>query len=77
MPFALPLDEMSTPEKLSLMEALWADLSKNASALQSPDWHATVLEHFDDLEDTYLATQRLQNPGRTFSADEVKHGLDL
>jgi RHH-type rel operon transcriptional repressor/antitoxin RelB len=36
-----------------------------------------ILQHLDDLEDIYLATQRLQNPGKTYSADEVKHELGL
>ena len=36
-----------------------------------------ILQHLDDLEDTYLATQRLQDPGKTYSADEVKHELGL
>lgn len=36
-----------------------------------------ILQHLEDLEDIYLATQRLQHPGKTFSADEVKHKLGL
>lgn len=36
-----------------------------------------ILEHLEDLEDTYLATQRLQRPAKTFSAEEVKHELGL
>ncbi|HYF33916.1 MAG TPA: DUF6290 family protein [Prosthecobacter sp.] len=36
-----------------------------------------ILEHLDDLEDIYLATERLKNPGKTYSAEEVKHELGL
>lgn len=36
-----------------------------------------ILEHLDDLEDVYLAEQRLLKPARTFSAEEVKRELDL
>lgn len=36
-----------------------------------------ILEHLEDLEDTYLATQRLSRPARTFSPEEVKRELDL
>ena len=36
-----------------------------------------VLEHLEDLEDVYLATQRLERPGKTYSAEEVKHELGL
>jgi len=36
-----------------------------------------ILQHLEDLEDIYLATQRLQNPAKTYSAEEVKHELGL
>ena len=36
-----------------------------------------ILEHLDDLEDTYLASKRLERPGKTYSAEEVKHELGL
>ena len=44
MPVTLPPHEMTLTEKLQLMEALWEDLSRNADALESPDWHREVLE---------------------------------
>ena len=44
MPVTLPLNEMSVSEKLQLMEVLWADLSRNPDAVESPDWHREVLE---------------------------------
>jgi hypothetical protein len=61
MAATLPLNEMSLPEKLRLMEALWEDLSRNSDALDSPAWHGPVLEereksiaageaHFSDWE---------------------------
>jgi hypothetical protein len=43
MDAGLPLGRMTTAEKLSAMEALWADLSRNADAFESPAWHADVL----------------------------------
>jgi RHH-type rel operon transcriptional repressor/antitoxin RelB len=36
-----------------------------------------ILEHLEDLEDTYLATQRLRRPGKTYSAKDVKLELGL
>lgn len=36
-----------------------------------------ILEHLEDLEDTYLATQRLQLPAKTHSAQDVKRELGL
>lgn len=43
MDSVLPLDRMTTAEKLRAMEALWADLSRNADAFDSPAWHGDVL----------------------------------
>jgi hypothetical protein len=34
---------MSRLEKLSAMEALWEDLSRDEAALESPAWHAAAL----------------------------------
>ena len=36
-----------------------------------------ILEHLDDLEDIYLVKQRLERPGKTLSAEDVKHELGL
>jgi RHH-type rel operon transcriptional repressor/antitoxin RelB len=36
-----------------------------------------ILEHLEDLEDIYLATQRLRRPGKTYSAKDVKRELGL
>ncbi len=36
-----------------------------------------ILEHLEDLEGIYLATQRLQRPAKTYSAKDVKRRLGL
>ena len=36
-----------------------------------------ILQHLEDLEDTYLASKRLERPAQTYSAAEVKHELGL
>ena len=36
-----------------------------------------ILEHLDDLEDTYVALNRLAQPARIYSAREVKRALGL
>ena len=36
-----------------------------------------ILEHLEDLEDIYLATERLKSPGKIHSAEEVKRELCL
>jgi hypothetical protein len=39
----LPLDKMTVAEKLRAMEAIWADLSRDESQIESPEWHGAVL----------------------------------
>lgn len=39
----LSISKMTTAEKLQAMEALWADLTRNADAYDSPAWHGEVL----------------------------------
>jgi RHH-type transcriptional regulator, rel operon repressor / antitoxin RelB len=36
-----------------------------------------ILQHLDDLEDIYLATERLRKKAKTYSAEEVKRELGL
>lgn len=43
MEAVLPLDQMTTAEKLRAMEAIWADLTRNADSFESPEWHADIL----------------------------------
>ncbi len=38
------IENMSREEKLRAMEALWEEISKEEPAVQSPDWHADLLE---------------------------------
>lgn len=47
MDAVLPLDQMTTAEKLRAMEVLWADLTRTADAFESPAWHETVLRDRD------------------------------
>jgi hypothetical protein len=35
---------MTTAEKLRVMEAIWADLSRNETQVESPAWHEDVLK---------------------------------
>lgn len=62
MSYTLPLDEMTTAEKLRVMESIWESLTRNPEAVPSPAWHAPVLherelhvqsgeEQIDDWED--------------------------
>ena len=39
----LPLAKLTLAQKLDLIETLWADISKDEKALESPPWHEDVL----------------------------------
>jgi len=43
MELALPLDKMSTADKLAAMERLWENLCRTAEDVPSPSWHGEVL----------------------------------
>ena len=43
MGIMLPLDKMTTAEKLLEMERLWDDLCRHPEDVPSPAWHETVL----------------------------------
>lgn len=36
-----------------------------------------ILKHMDDMEDRYLAANRLENPGKRWTLDEIEQDLDL
>jgi hypothetical protein len=40
---ALEIQQLPRQEKLRLMEALWADLSRDEAEVESPAWHADAL----------------------------------
>ncbi len=39
----LPLDKMTTSEKLRALEEIWDDLLRTPEDVPSPSWHADVL----------------------------------
>ncbi|EEF61754.1 addiction module protein [Pedosphaera parvula] len=48
MDINLPLDQMTREEKLRLMEAIRADLSRHDEQVESPGWHEGELCERDD-----------------------------
>ena len=36
-----------------------------------------ILEYMDDMEDKYLAINRIENPGKRWTLDELEQDLDL
>ena len=57
MSTTLPLDHMTTEEKLAAMEELWADLTRNQQQFDSPPWHESVLKEREER-----AKQGLEQP---------------
>jgi len=44
MEYALPLDKMTTVDKLRALEQIWDDLCRTPESVPSPSWHADVLQ---------------------------------
>ena len=44
-----PIEKMSLVEKLSMMEALWENLSQDESQVESPEWHESALREAELL----------------------------
>jgi putative addiction module component (TIGR02574 family) len=40
---SLPLQKMSVPEKLDVIERVWASLRDRDEVLESPTWHKSLL----------------------------------
>ena len=49
MAATVDLQQMTIPDKLRLMEALWKDLSRGDANITSPEWHGDVLAERDRL----------------------------
>lgn len=61
----------------SEIEERLARLAKKTGRTKTFYAREAILEHLGDLEDGYLALKRMENPGRVFTAAEVKRALDL
>ncbi len=47
MQVAIPLDKMTTADKLKALEEIWSDLQRTPDDVPSPAWHADVLRARD------------------------------
>lgn len=43
MQFVIPLEKMTTADKLKALEAIWSNLQRVPEEVPSPAWHADVL----------------------------------
>ena len=44
MDVLLPLDKMTSLDKIAVMEKIWDDLCRDPESIPSPKWHKEVLE---------------------------------
>ncbi|MFA5262708.1 MAG: DUF6290 family protein [Opitutaceae bacterium] len=61
----------------SEIEKRLAILAKRTGRTKTFYAREAILEHLEDLEDTYLAIQRIESGERTYSAEEIKRELGL
>ncbi len=62
------------PEEI---EKRLADLAAKTGRTKTFYAKEAILEHLDEIEDKYLAIQRLENPGKRWTLEELEQDLDL
>ena len=62
------------PEEI---EARLTDLAAKTGRTKTFYAREAILQHLDDMEDKYLAVNRLENPGKRWTLDEMEQDLDL
>jgi RHH-type rel operon transcriptional repressor/antitoxin RelB len=58
------------------LEARLSKLAKVTGRPKSFYVRQALVAHLDEIEDTYTALYRLENPGRRWTLDELEKGLD-
>jgi RHH-type rel operon transcriptional repressor/antitoxin RelB len=59
------------------IEARLVDLAAKTGRTKTFYAKEAIVEHLDELEDKYLALNRLENPGKRWTLDELEQDLDL
>jgi RHH-type rel operon transcriptional repressor/antitoxin RelB len=59
------------------IEARLAGLAAKTGRTKTFYAKEAILQHLDALEDKYLALDRLENPGKRWTLDELEQDLDL
>lgn len=62
------------PEEI---EARLAELAARTGRTKTFYAREAILEHIDEIEDKYLAIDRLENPGKRWRLSEMEQDLDL
>ncbi len=53
------------------------DLARKTGRTKTFYAKEAILEHLDEIEDKYLAIDRLENPDKRWTLDELEQELDL
>ena len=59
------------------IEQRLADLATKTGRSKSFYAREAILEHLEELEDAYLADERLKTPAKRWTQEELEGGLDL
>jgi len=59
------------------IEARLAELAAKTGRTKTFYAKEAILEHMDELEDKYLAINRLENPGKRWSLDDMEKEVDV
>ena len=59
------------------IEARLAKLAEKTGRTKTYYAKEAILEHIDEIEDKYLALNRLENPGKRWTLDKLEQNLDL
>lgn len=68
MSYTVPLDSLTTKEKLKVLQDIWADLRKDNKDLSLPAWHEQVINERVKLLE--------QGDVETFDITEAKQIID-
>ena len=59
------------------IEARLASLAAKTGRTKTFYAKEAILKHLDDIEEKYLAINRLENPGQRWTLDDMEQKLDL
>ena len=82
IPIAIPVYRSDSTRMLAIrldpeIEARLTRLAEKTGRTKTYYAREAILEHLDDLEDTYLAIERIEKPDRLYSLKEAKRELGL
>ena len=61
----------------SEIEQRIADLAAQTGRTETSHIEEAIVEYLDELEDKYLALNRLENPAKRWTLDEMEQGIDM